>query len=218
MAAPGPANMRHGRRRPRRAPGPGRGRSGPPGRRAWKAWATVAPPSTSTCSTPSAPELVEHRRRGRPTARAPGGTLAPAGRLARARPAGAGRSGPIGSTGGTVSSGSSARTVPAPTSTASDTARSRWASARAASPVIQRLVPSGAAMRPSRVAASLSTTHGRPVRRCLQVRRQLLGRLVGGHPHVDVDAGRAQRGDAPPRHLRVGVARCPPPPGPPRRR
>ena len=58
----------------------------------------------------------------------------------------------------TVSSGSSARTVPAPTRTASLSARRRWASARAASPVIHWLVPSGAAVRPSRVAASLSTT------------------------------------------------------------
>ena len=58
----------------------------------------------------------------------------------------------------TVRAGSSARTVPAPTNTASLSARSRWASARAASPVIQRLVPSVAAVRPSRLAASLSTT------------------------------------------------------------
>ena len=65
----------------------------------------------------------------------------------------------------TVSDGSSARTVPAPTSTASLSARRRCASALASGPVIQRLVPSGAAIRPSRVAASLSTTYGRPVRR-----------------------------------------------------
>ena len=37
-------------------------------------------------------------------------------------------------------------------------ARSRWASARASGPVIHWLVPSGAAVRPSTVAASLSTT------------------------------------------------------------
>ena len=41
----------------------------------------------------------------------------------------------------------------------------RWASSRAAGPVIQRLEPSGAAMRPSRVAASFRTTQGRPRRR-----------------------------------------------------
>ena len=58
----------------------------------------------------------------------------------------------------TVRLGSSARTVPAPTSTASLSARSRWASARASGPVIHWLEPSGAAVRPSRVAASLRTT------------------------------------------------------------
>ena len=47
------------------------------------------------------------------------------------------------------------RTVPAPTRTASLSARRRWASARASSPVIHRLVPSAAAIRPSSVAASL---------------------------------------------------------------
>ena len=58
----------------------------------------------------------------------------------------------------TVSDGSSARTVPAPTSTASLSARRRWASARASGPVIHRLLPSAAAVRPSRVAANLRTT------------------------------------------------------------
>ena len=62
----------------------------------------------------------------------------------------------------------SARTVPAPTMTASLSARSRWASALASSPVIHWLLPSAAAVRPSRVAASLSTTHGRPVARCFR--------------------------------------------------
>ena len=40
--------------------------------------------------------------------------------------------------------------------------------ALASGPVIQRLDPSAAAVRPSRVAASLRTTHGRPVRRCVR--------------------------------------------------
>ena len=65
----------------------------------------------------------------------------------------------------TVSDGSSARTVPAPTRIASLSARNRWASARASAPVIHCEVPSGAAVRPSRLAASLAITHGRPVRR-----------------------------------------------------
>ena len=47
------------------------------------------------------------------------------------------------------SSGSSARAVPAPTITASCAARSLCTSARAASPVIQRLSPDAVAMRPS---------------------------------------------------------------------
>jgi hypothetical protein len=65
----------------------------------------------------------------------------------------------------TVSAGSSARTVPAPTRTASLSARSGGRRRRASAPVIHCEVPSGAAVRPSRVAASLSTTQGRPVRR-----------------------------------------------------
>ena len=50
--------------------------------------------------------------------------------------------------------------------TASLSARSLCASARAAAPVIQRLVPFGAAVRPSSDAPSFSNTHGRPVVRC----------------------------------------------------
>ena len=75
-------------------------------------------------------------------------------RAARARRA----ADPGPSTWRTVSDGSSARTVPAPTRIAWLSARRRWASARASGPVIHWLVPSGAAMRPSTVAASLSTT------------------------------------------------------------
>ena len=62
----------------------------------------------------------------------------------------------------TVSSGSSDRTVPMPVSTAQARARHAWPSARAASPVIQRLVPSGSAVRPSRLAAAFIRTYGRP--------------------------------------------------------
>ena len=47
--------------------------------------------------------------------------------------------------------------------------------------MIQRAVPSGAAIRPSRVAASLSTTQGRPGAAVLQVGGQQLGDLVAGH-------------------------------------
>src|SRR5215207_6350124 len=77
------------------------------------------------------------------------------------------RSGSLPTTWRTVSSGSSDWTVPAPTRIASLSARSWWASARAATPVIQRLDPSGAALRPSRLVASFRTTYGRPVDRCV---------------------------------------------------
>ena len=62
----------------------------------------------------------------------------------------------------TVSCGSSASTVPVPTTMASHSARSRCTSARAASPVIHRLVPSAAAVRPSSVAAYFQVTNGAP--------------------------------------------------------
>ena len=62
----------------------------------------------------------------------------------------------------TVSCGSSRSTVPVPTRIASHSPRSRCTSRRADSPVIQRLDPSAAALRPSRVAASFQVTNGRP--------------------------------------------------------
>ena len=61
----------------------------------------------------------------------------------------------------TVSSGSSTSTVPVPTSITSHWARNRWASTRAACDVTQRLLPSAAALRPSRVAANFQVTNGR---------------------------------------------------------
>ena len=70
-----------------------------------------------------------------------------------------------GSTSRTVRDGWSASAVPAPTTTAWDSARSRWASARAATPVIQRDDPSAAAVRPSRLIAVFTRHHARPVRR-----------------------------------------------------
>ena len=65
----------------------------------------------------------------------------------------------------TVSDGRSASAVPAPTTTACDSARSRCASARASGPVIHCDVPSAAAVRPSRLIAVLSSANARPVRR-----------------------------------------------------
>ncbi len=60
-----------------------------------------------------------------------------------------------------VRSGSSASTVPTPTSTASCWPRRACAMRRAASPVIQRLSPPCVAIRPSSVDASLRVTSGR---------------------------------------------------------
>ena len=81
-------------------------------------------------------ELVEQRHRGR--RRAPG-TGGPWPRRARGRapPAADRPAGPAASR--TVRVGSSARTVPAPTTTASLSARRAWASARASGPVIHWL-------------------------------------------------------------------------------
>ena len=61
----------------------------------------------------------------------------------------------------TVSSGSSARAVPMPTTIASARLRSRWVSARAASPVIQREPPCTSAILPSSVIAVFRVTCGR---------------------------------------------------------
>ncbi len=94
----------------------------------------------------------------------PSRTLAPAG---TARVPSTTRSGWVGrrdpSGWRAVSDGSSARMVPVPTTIASHDARSSCTSARDASPVIHRLVPSAAADRPSRVVATFQVTRGRPL-------------------------------------------------------
>ena len=82
-----------------------------------------------------------------------GWTVAPSG----ARPSTT-RSGSRPSTWRTVSAGSSARTVPAPTTRRRSRPAGGGRRRRGGSPVIHWLVPSGAAVRPSSVAASLSTT------------------------------------------------------------
>ena len=60
----------------------------------------------------------------------------------------------------TVSWGSSWSTVPTPTSTASQAARSACDTRRSASPLIHRASPVDVAIRPSSVCATLSTTWG----------------------------------------------------------
>ena len=62
-----------------------------------------------------------------------------------------------------VSWGSSANTVPIPTTMASTRCRRRWPKARAASPVSHWLSPPTVAILPSREQAALAMTHGRPV-------------------------------------------------------
>ena len=88
---------------------------------------------------------------------------------------------------------------------ACDSARSRWASARDAAPVIHCDEPSRAAMRPSRLIAVFTTVKARPSRRCTQVRRERAGGGVGADPDVDGDAEVAELGDALPGDVRVGV-------------
>ncbi|PQM44286.1 hypothetical protein C1Y40_05554 [Mycobacterium talmoniae] len=68
-----------------------------------------------------------------------------------------------------VNVGSSASTVPVPTTIASAAARRRCTSARAASLVIHWLEPSAAALRPSTLAAYFQVTCGSPVRCCAAI-------------------------------------------------
>ena len=93
----------------------------------------------------------------------------------------------------TASRGSSARRCRCRPRRRRTSARSRCTSARAAGPVIQRELPSAAAIRPSRVAANFQVTNGR---RCASRRsRRALTRLgLGGEQAaLDVDARGAQR-------------------------
>ena len=89
--------------------------------------------------------------------------------------------------------------------TASLSARSRWASRRAGSPVIHWLVPSGAAVRPSSVPASLSTTYGRPVRRCLRYGASWARTVVRAHAGRTSMPAAPQLRDARAGDVRVGV-------------
>ena len=65
----------------------------------------------------------------------------------------------------TVSWGSSLSTVPTPTRTASQAARSAWESSRSRAPLIHLESPVAVAIRPSTVCAYFSTTHGPVVAR-----------------------------------------------------
>ena len=118
-------------------------------------------------------EAPRRGRRGAPRARRPtsGGPprrkhAAPAAAGRAARPARITRSGsrPPGSR--HVRRGSSARTVPAPTSTASETSRSPCASRRAAGPVIQRASPPARGDPPVERRGELERHQRPPVERC----------------------------------------------------
>ena len=101
--------------------------------------------------------------------------------------------------------GSSARTVPAPTSTASLSARSRWTSALASSPVIHWLVPSGGGGAPVDGGGELEHDV-RPARAAVrEVGRQLRLDGLGLDADGDVDPCRPQGGDAPSGDLRIGI-------------
>ncbi len=94
---------------------------------------------------------------GSPRVRACSGSRSAASRMTRT---GWTHSPPLG--GRALSDGSSASTVPMPVSTALARARQRCTSPRAAAPVIHWLVPLASAVPPSRLAASLTRTKGRP--------------------------------------------------------
>ena len=138
-------------------------------------------------------------QRARRPAPGPGRRAAPAAAGARRRAGRASR---------TVSAGRSARAVPAPTTTACESARSSCASARAAAPGDPLRVPSAAAVRPSRLIAVFSDAErpaGAPV---VQVRGERRRARVGAGTDADVDRdARASRSRAMPaaRDLRVGI-------------
>ena len=209
-----PGEQRARRRRHPSAPGRGTGRSGRRGRPDGRRPPSSAPPSTRSCSTPRRPSSSSTPVEVTGQLEA-GVHLRVARRRARAPPA-AGRAP---STWRTVSAGSSARTVPAPTSTASLSARSRWASARASSLVIHWLVPSAAAVRPSRRGGQLQhhqRTTGAPV---VEVGRELLADLRRPSTPARTSTPAAQElRHAPPGDLRVRVLDADHAPGRCRRR
>ena len=206
------APRRSSRRRCRRAragrrrAAPGRCRRAPrrPGRRAGTRSRCVGPPSTNTRCTPrsrsssstagrSSPDGCRNGRGCRRRAASSGTSrvaehdrhrLVVVERCRRAARA--------------VSAGSSASTVPVPTTIASACARRRWTSARASGPVIHWLVPSAAAARPSRLWAHFTVTCGRPSRCTVSHEASSVGRLVREQARLDIDAGRRAGARAPP--------------------
>ncbi len=131
-----------------------------------KARARVGPPSRKTCCRSRANRLASASRgscvrRCTVSARSLK-TRRSAGRSRRPMTARSGCTATGSSTSSrTVSSGSSTSTVAVPMSIVSQRPRRRWVSRRAARLDTQRLVPSVAALRPSRVVANFQVTKGR---------------------------------------------------------
>ena len=146
-----------GRRRRRTAPGPGTGRTGRPGRPGGRRRPRWLHPRPGPGATPRRPSSSRSRPRS-PTWTRAGWTRAALGGLAEDHPQRiapgdvADRQGRI--VGAHRPGADQDRVALGPQAVGVGPGRG---------PVIHWLEPSGAAMRPSRVAASLSTTHGRPV-------------------------------------------------------
>ena len=162
--------------RPRAAPARGPARAGPAAARSRSTRPSGPAPSSAAVATQVGAESSSTRAPAgvRPACRRPPAAAArpPSRRTRRGRSA----------------RGSSASTVPTPATMASHSARSRCTSARDSGEEIQRLVPSAAATRPSRVAATFQTTNGRPQPYAGQP--ALVGPLgLGGEQaRLDVDA------------------------------
>ncbi len=92
--------------------------------------------------------------------------------------------------------GSSSSTVPTPVSSAPARARQAWPSARAASPVIHWLVPSGRAVRPSSEAAAFMRTQGRP--RAMRLRKPMVISRASAAPGPTATSTPAARSRAKP--------------------
>ncbi len=103
-----------------------------------------------------------------------------------------------------MSAGSSARTVPEPTRTASTSARSAWTRTRASSPVSHCEVPSAAAMRPSRLAAAFHDHERAGVAQAVEEHLVLAARRSCVRVELDRDAVAAEPLGAAGRE-RVGV-------------
>ena len=107
-----------------------------------------------------------------------------------------------------VSSGSSFRTVPAPTRIASWARRSRWAKRSDAGELIQREWPVAVAIRPSRVWANFRVTKGMPVRMYLKKTSFCRRHASSRTPDLRFDPVTFQGRDAPAGDEGIGIDRA----------